>query len=358
MPERAKSASNSVPPPVRPKRVTSKDVAARAGVGQPTVSTVLSNSGVGKYVSDATRQRVLAAAAELGYQPNQSARTMRTGRFGSVAVLTSTVPNRGSIMDPGMEGIHAELARHDQHLMMLRLPDASLTDEVALPRILREWTVDGLLVGLSVDVPPKMIELIRRHHIPAVWINSDQETDCVRPDDEEGGHMAAQHFLDLGHTRIAYVSQPGEHYSVAHRERGYARAMRKAGLQPQIFSIDTERDTLKEQFGIVQALLTSPDRPTAFIYYASEAAEMTYLVARLLGLQVPGDISMLILAPTEHFRCIAIRLDTLVIPFQEVGELAVQLLMKKIANPYFSSPIKKVPFTLSRGESSQPLHHH
>jgi LacI family transcriptional regulator len=147
--------------------VTLKDVAARAGVGHPTASTVLSNSGSGKYVSDETRLRILRVADELGYQPNQSARTMKTGRFGSVAYLLSSETFRtGGTEDSLLHGIYDTLAEHDKHLMLVKLSDDFLTNETVMPRILREWTVDGLLVGLTTDVPPKMIELVRRHHIP------------------------------------------------------------------------------------------------------------------------------------------------------------------------------------------------
>ena len=93
------------PPLARPRRVTLKDVAARAGVGHPTASTVLSNSGAGKYVSDETRQRVLRVADELGYQPNQSARTMKTGSFGSVAYVLSTDTSRSGTEEYLIESV-------------------------------------------------------------------------------------------------------------------------------------------------------------------------------------------------------------------------------------------------------------
>jgi hypothetical protein len=54
----------------------------------------------------------------------------------------------------------------------------------AMPRLLREWMVDGLLVAFNLSTPPGMIETIRRHNIPSIWLNSDQEIDCVRPNDE------------------------------------------------------------------------------------------------------------------------------------------------------------------------------
>jgi DNA-binding LacI/PurR family transcriptional regulator len=342
-------------PVSRPRRVTLKDVAAHVGVGYPTVSTVLSNSENGKYVSDDTRQRILQAAEALGYQPNQSARTIKTGRFGSVALLSRTNKNRYGLPEPLLESLHDELALRSQHIMLVRLPDTSLTDESVLPRILREWTVDGLVVEMMMDAPPKMIELIRRHHIPAVWVNSDQHIDCVRPEDEGGGYLAARYFMDLGHTRIAYVAQPGSHYSIVHRERGYLRAMREAGLQPQVLTLDWWHEDAQGRYKTVHSWLSTPDRPTAFIFYSTETAEMVYYAAGVSGLRVPDDFSMLGISEKPR-RCINIDLDTLIVPFREVGALAVQQLMAKIDNPYASFPLCDVPFkTISQGtEQSNP----
>jgi DNA-binding LacI/PurR family transcriptional regulator len=215
------------------KRVTVKDVAARAGVGHPSVSVVLNGAKSGMHVAPATRQRILEAAAELDYRPNTSARAMKTGRFGCIGLLTSTEPRRYGVQAELQHGIHDELATHDLNLMLVQAPDASLTDEAVVPRLLREWMVDGLLIGYNVCVPPQMAEIIHRHHIPSVWLNAEQEFDSVRPDDEGGTYAATQHLLQLGHRRIAYVSIARPiHYSVAARSAATARRWTKRVCAP------------------------------------------------------------------------------------------------------------------------------
>jgi LacI family transcriptional regulator len=213
------------------RKATAKDVALLAGVKQPTVSLALNGAKSGTRISEATRQRIVQAAAELGYRPNSSARAMKSGRFGSVAVLTSVNSARGHIQTAMLNGIHGELAANGQHLMLMKAPDESLTDEYVMPRLLQEWTVDGLLVGLNQEVneeaaaPPRMVEIIERYHIPSIWLNVVREWDCVRPDDDQGGYDATRHLLALGHRRIAYVGPPRRerhtnHYSQQHRKEG------------------------------------------------------------------------------------------------------------------------------------------
>src|SRR4028119_674288 len=185
-------------------QITQNDVARKLGVSRQLVSYALNDTGT---VSQEMRQRIVATAAELGYRPNTSARVMKTGRFGCIGILMSTIRNRSALQSLLMEGIHDELALHDQHLMLVKSPDEPLTDEAAMPRLLREWMVDGLLVAFNLSTPPGMIETIRRHNIPSIWLNSDQESDCVRPDDEAAAYNATRHLQELGHRRITYVTQ-------------------------------------------------------------------------------------------------------------------------------------------------------
>lgn len=342
------------------KRTTVKDVALRAGVGQPSVSVVLNGARSGMHIAPSTRERILQAAEELGYRPNSSARAMKSGRFGSVAVLTSVNSHRGHVQAPMLNGIHDELAAHGQHLMLVKAPDESLTDEYAMPRLLQEWTVDGLLVGLNQEVNdeaaalPGMVEIIERHRIPSIWLNAAREWDCVRPDDEQGGYDAAQHLLKLGHRRIAYVGLPHQkrypnHYSKNHRQNGYERAMREAGLAPQVFLHLFEAGR-QQQLEEAHSWLDGSSRPTAMIFYSDTSAVMAFQAAHSRGLRVPQDLSLLAIGdqPVQHPLA---TLDTLIIPFRELGQLAVQQLLRKIEQPDEFLPPRTLPLALAAGET-------
>jgi LacI family transcriptional regulator len=300
------------------KRATVKDVAALAGVGHPSVSVVLNGARSGMHVAPATRQRILEAAAELGYQPNTSARAMKTGRFGCVALLTSSEPHRAGVQSPLLQGIYDELGAHDLHLMLARLPDASLLDEAVVPRLLREWMVDGLLIAYNAFVPPVIAEMIQRHRVPSIWLNAEQESDCVRPGDEEGLYNATRHLQNLGHRRIAYVSVARPlHYSVAARERGYRRAMEEAGLATQVHEESFEIP-LREKYEAVQSWLAPAVRPTAMVFYGGESATLTLHAAAHAGLRVPQDLSLLAVGEAR-LHCLYAVMDTLLIPFRRSG---------------------------------------
>jgi DNA-binding LacI/PurR family transcriptional regulator len=282
---------------------------------------------------------------------------MKTGRFGCVGLLTSTDPQRSNVQSEMQRGIHDELAAHDLHLMLVQAPDVSLTDETAVPRLLREWMVDGLLIGYNVFAPPQMAELITRHRIPSVWLNADQEFDCVRPDDENGIYQATRHLLQLGHRRIAYVSIARPiHYSVAARERGYRKAMSEAGLLPLVHEEDLEISG-REKHKIVRGWLSSPGRPTAMLFYGGESAVLTFYAAQQMGLRVPEDLS-LISTGEVRLPCLYTSIDTLLIPFYEIGREAARQLLRKIEKPLEVLPARSLALTLVPGETCAPAPSH
>jgi LacI family transcriptional regulator len=342
------------------RKATAKDVALLAGVKQPTVSLALNGAKSGTRISEATRQRIVQAAAELGYRPNSSARAMKSGRFGSVAVLTSANPARGHVQTAMLNGIHDELAANGQHLMLMKAPDESLTDEYVMPRLLQEWTVDGLLVGLNQEVdeeaaaPPRMVEIIERYHIPSIWLNVVREWDCVRPDDEQGGFDATRYLLELGHRRIAYVGPPRRerhtnHYSQQHRKEGHERAMREAGLALQVLLHDGDAER-RQQLEAAYSWLAASRRPSAMVFYTGAGAVMALQAAQMLGLRVPEELSLVAIddMPARHPLAVV---DTFEIPFQQLGRNAVQQLLRKIEKPDEFLPPRTLPLTLVRGET-------
>src|SRR4028118_814127 len=213
---------------------TQQQIAEALGVSRQAVSFALSGGGT---LSQETRAQIIKAATEMGYRPNHSARAMRSGRFDYIALLLSTQTNRTYLPGELFRGILEELALHDLHLNVTRLPDEKLSDQSFVPKIMRELMVDGLLIDYIFNVPEHLIKMIEQHQIPSIWINSQRENDCVYPDDYQGAYKATRHLLGLGHRCIAYVQHPHNmHYSARERRRGYEQAMSEANLGSEVFS--------------------------------------------------------------------------------------------------------------------------
>jgi len=251
--------------------VTIHQIAAHVGLSAKTVSRILSHADAPHRAE--TRERVLAAARDLGYRPNRSARAMRTRRAGSVALLLSTVTHRSILSNLLREGIQSALAEHGLHLLIASLPDAHLTDEELLPQVLREWATDGLLINYNADVPATMPAIIARHAIPSVWINAKREADCVHPDDFAAAREATERLIALGHRRIGFAAFGGvTHYSAADRLEGCRAALAAAGLgQPQVLEAG---GAPAARAALADAWLQAPARvrPTAVLVYGAGLA--------------------------------------------------------------------------------------
>ena len=339
-----------------PAKPTVREVAELAGVSLRTVCRIL--NGTTSLHRPETCERVLAAAAQLGYRPNASAKAVRSGRSGGIALLLSSDLHRSYLPEALFEGIQAGIRAHDLHLTVATVPDPQLTDERVVPKFLRQWMADGLLVNYTIGVPPALLSLIDRLCIPSVWINTRHETDCVYADDFRSARRLTEYLLQIGHRRIAYVdyhtdpsSVEAQHYSAVDRCCGYELAMANAGLAAQVVRQDcmwSERRRIESAV----ALLKSPDRPTAIVAYSPGRTTLPLHLAAVAhcGLRVPGDLSLTTFSPFVDDE-VGVTMTKMLLPEREMGQEAVEMVLRKITQRGVE-PSKCLAATMVMGEST------
>ncbi len=330
--------------------VTLQDIAVAAEVSAPTVSRVLNGTFRSIGISHSSAERIRKIARQMGYRPNAAARAVRSGRFAQVALLVGTEGMRSRIFAGLLAGIHEGIAEDRLNLMLVRMPDELLTDLTVMPRALEEAASDGFLVDYTHGIPDRMIQLIRSFRIPAVWINSKQDFDCVRPDDLSAGRDATGQLLSLGHRRVAYANYtygpgfPQPHYSVAERQAGYEQAMRAAGLTPRVLRATEGYDVVAtKRVAFSRRWLGGPDRPTGVVCYGGSEAQPIFHAATCMGLAMPGDLSLTMFgeAPIKWFGPL---LSAWLTPDREVGREATRMLLEKIRRPERKLASRTVPF--------------
>jgi len=284
-----------------PRRATIADVARQAGVATSTASVVF--SGKAK-VADATRERVLAAAADLGYTgPDPRAASLRRGRSGIVAVVLEG-HLRAAFLDPVttamMDGLTDGLAELSAGILLMR--DEPGEDGSALASA----PVDAfVLIGCSGRTRASL-EIVRGRGLPVVVIEGDAGGDIPRItlDNAAASATVAQHVKDLGHTDVAFVTLSLD----ADRVRGLVTEERLAtattdvtidrleGLRsvfPDAPAISASGSLIDEGIIVGRALLADPDnRPTAVIAQSDLLAVGVIRAAEELGLRVPEDVSV------------------------------------------------------------------
>jgi LacI family transcriptional regulator len=334
--------------------VTITDIAHHLGLSNQVVSKVLHGGSTTVRASEATRRRIEAAASQLGYRPNGSAKAMRTKRFGTVCILQSAAKTKSILPPLLMDSIQQALAERDLHMMLAKLPDQKLVSEGVVPRILREWACDGLLINYNHMIPSQMIELIRRNNVPAIWLNSKQQANCVYPDDHMVGRMAAERLLQAGHRAIAYAdfshgSFHNAHYSTIDRFTGAAEVLAGAGL-PLLRMGSDALVPQAERFAHARARLTPADRPTAIIAYTHHEARAIWSAALSLGLRLPEDLALIAIHDAPLLD-MGVAIDTVVIPEREMGRLAVEMLVRRLETQGDFEPAVALPPTYVAGQT-------
>lgn len=312
--------------------ITIADVAAASGMSLPAVSQILNHKG--SYRAE-TRERVIAAARRLGYHPNANARAMVNRSFGCYALVLSSRPS-SSLLPQGLaEALDEALSRRGLHLILARLPDEQLTDPGYVPKILNHVMADGLIINYNAGVPQAMVELIATHQVPAVWLNSLQTSDAIRPDDHGAGAAAARLLLAAGHRRLGWVdftcgpAEEAMHYSFAHRRDGFRVTALAAGVRVQHLGQDGGVPRA-ERLDFMRGILTAGRRPTALACYGSHEAEVVCAAALAEGLEIPRDLSLVTIAD-RVYAFAGREIDTLCIDGAAIGRLAVERLAALVA---------------------------
>ena len=330
-------------------RATLKDIAAYAGVSPIAVSRVLRGE---KHESQETCVKIRAAAEKLGYRPNAMARAVRNGSFGAIGLLRSAEPVAAIITPAMLWALERELLHLDLPLVIGQLPDEKLTNPKMMPRLLREWSVDGLLINYTAHAPEKMISLLSEFHLPSVWLNIRLRYNCVFPEERAAMRATTEKLLSLGHRRIAFLGvppTPNSHFSVRDRQEEFLRVMSSANATPQLVLCDENADLLQ----VSGELLKHRDRPTAIITCGRREATVVIVAASRLGLELPRDLSLIVVRD-ENDLIGGIDVTTSFIPVFGLAACAVSMLLRRIVNPQIEEPAQGVSFHEHVGATCAP----
>jgi len=270
---------------------TIKDVAERASVSTATVSYVLNGTGT---VTEATRQRVLAAAAALNYQPNHAARSLRSHSRTLGLVLPAGAVR---LSDPAMaelvDGL-ASAAVARGYYLLLASAGAERPEEQIGEQLLRSGRVDGLVL-LDLRVDDTRVRNLLGLGAPMVCAGppqAGQGCPCVGLDSYGGARSATAHLLSLGHRRIAQNAPPSNLAESELFHQGYADAMAEAGAELDPSYTVESGATQDDGMAAMQELLALPEPPTA-VFAASDTLAIGAMHAlRDAGVQVGSQISL------------------------------------------------------------------
>jgi LacI family transcriptional regulator len=307
---------------------TIRDVARKANVGIGTVSRVINDS---PSVRDDTRQKVLAAIEALDFTPNPIARRLSTGQTFTIGVVLPYLTLPSYI--ERLRGVQNILADSNYDLVLFDIENPSQRDEYFKNLSLKS-KVDGVLL---ISLPPndEQAKRLTNSSTPAVLIDAyHPDLCCVYPDDVDGGRIATRHLIELGHQKIAYLSDylsTPFHPSMRLRYQGYSEVIKKEKLEfdPK-YHVEADRGRLNARI-MAKKLLTIDDPPTA-IFAASDSHAIGILdAANEIGMSIPGDLSVV---GYDDIRDAAyVNLTTINQHLVQSGALGAQMLLDMLAEP-------------------------
>ncbi len=305
------------------------DVARAAGVSTATVSRAL--RGLDR-VSDSTRRKVLLAASELDYVASPTAASLASGKTWVVGVVAPFLHRW--FFAHVLEGSEELLRQHGYHVLLFNVGTRASTRTLMLDQRLLGKRLDALLV-ISADLEPEEVELLDSLRVPIVTVGLDLPgRDRVGIDDVATGRQATEHLLQLGHRRIAFVG--GDPSSDVHsataldRHAGYRAAMSAAGLDREPDHVVAGDWTVGGGVAAGHRLLGSPCRPTAVLAASDEMAIGVLVAARLHGLAVPAQLS--VMGIDDHEMAMTHDLTTIAQPVRQLALTAAQLLVDAISS--------------------------
>ncbi|BCB91363.1 LacI family DNA-binding transcriptional regulator [Phytohabitans suffuscus] len=305
-------------------KVTIYEVAARAGVSISTVSLVLNAP---TRVRQATRERVLSAADELGFVPKADAVTRARRGVGRIGVIApfSSYPS----FSRRLAGVFAAIGAEALEVVVFDQQSAASATSPLLSSLPITRRLDGLII-MGLPLEESVVERLRAQRLPTVVIDSPRPRfEAVVTDDEAGGELVARHLLERGHERFGYVGEAQRsHAYVSPSESRLAGFRRVVAHRLPDEAVRLVRHDVTQARAATHALLDLPDPPTAIFAHDDTLAGGVLAAARDRGLPVPAGLAVAGFDDSELAQ--ALDLTTVRQPFEESGRLALRALLDQL----------------------------
>lgn len=339
---------------VRRRDVTVADVAKEARVSKAQAARALGGYGA---VSDDVRERVLAAAEELSYRPNELARTMNTGKSHTIGVVVGDIENPHFGL--AMRGI-SDTAKASGFDVILINTGEDITAEIDAVRVLLDKRVDGLIVAPVSSPETEHLQRVYDSGRPLVLFDrkvDGLDVDVVATDMTAVAHDSTAKLIEAGHSRIAFIStlksdepfQRGMRITsspIAERLAGMELAFQEADLP---FPEDLVRLNAGDSASVIQItreVLQLPSAATAIVASDGLIALGVVEAIQAMGLSIPREISFLMYDDFAWTRLTTPPLSVIAQPVYDMGAAAANTLIRRIQRPSAKVEIPEFTATL------------
>ncbi|WP_192813351.1 LacI family DNA-binding transcriptional regulator [Gallaecimonas xiamenensis] len=336
------------------KTATINDVARLAGVSIKTVSRVINRE---PKVREETVAKVMEAARQLDYQPNQAARSLAGFKSFNIGYLYDN-PNAYYVIDM-QNGLLAACREHGYELLIH--PCDAFTGHIVeeLTATVKRARLAGVVLTPPLSELPEVLHTLKDLEIPFVRIISgskapDQLSPCVMVDDHGAALEVTRHLLEQGHQQLAFFCGDTIHHSTAERQSGFEEALRQFGLDPAQAAILPGRYAFDSGVANARQVLAQTPRPTAIVAANDEIAAGALFACRLEGVRVPEDIAIAGFEDSPFSRQTWPPLTTAQQPNSLIARRAAELLLASLRGDAKDNQLIFKPKLLKRDSTARP----
>ena len=302
-----------------------KDVASEAGVSTATVSRVLSNK---PYITADMRDRVMVAVQKLGYRPNQVARSLRSQQSTTIGLIVSDVCNA---FFTDVSRTVEDCAYEQGYSVFLCNSDGDEKKEL----IYLHEMYDKKVAGVIISPTQKTCDNLSRLNLTLPTVVYDRiikgcDVDTIIIDNVDAAYHLAQHLITSGYKRIAGIFVNGVYTGITRRE-GFEKAIKEANYEQPL--IEITQTSINAGYAATMKLLSLSPRPDAIIATDNLVLEGSMQAIIELGLRIPTEVGLAGFDDVSWMTLVQPPLTVIRQPTDEIGRMAVDLIMRRIENP-------------------------
>jgi LacI family transcriptional regulator len=325
-----------------------KELARELNVSPSTVSKAFRNS---YDISPETRDRILAKAAELNYQPNPSASSLRTQKTRTIAVILPEIAN--NFFTLAINGIEAVAQKQGYHVLIY-ITHEDTQKEINFTNSLQGGRVDGVLVSLSQGTTDfSHFAGLQKKGIPVVYFDrvlEDEKAIKVTTNDFESGYLAAEHLIRQGCKKIAHLYFY-EHLSISEKRRsGYIKALADNNYKVDESLVLECTGDRQADHELIKKLLKKKNRPDGIFSSIEKLALVAYETCNELNINIPRDVKIISFSNLPTASLLKPSLSTITQPAYEMGETAARMLFNLLTK----RPDRYPPETLTLRSELEP----
>ncbi len=304
-----------------------KKIAEKCGVSIATVSRVMNDKGP---VKESTKRKILQIAAEMGYKPNSSARSLSRKKTDTIGVILPELTD--DFFMGVIQGIDEVATRHKRYIL-LSSSHSQRDDVETMLEFMHSGRVDGVILMAPALGQSMKSVLNQNNHRPLVLLNCSlgiPGSVSISFDNFQGAKAATRHLIEHGYKQIAIINGPEMNLDARERFRGFKEALQEASLElPEAFVIPGEFNIQSGYYGFMR-LMSLAEKPRAVFAANDMMAIGAYEAAAASGIRIPQDVAIVGFDDIFPSRLLQPRLTTVHAPIVEMGRTAMNFLLKLI----------------------------